>query len=115
MSTKNAAAVTIDLAVLGQLAYHVNRVAVTAGEDGDACVTHAALSWALLNSIGEGELAALIDELDLPDVGTAAGSEMIQRRAGHLALQLCSHFTSEGQHELAGLYHDAYQRIVAAS
>lgn len=115
MSTTNATAVTIDLAVLGQLAYHLNLVAATAGEEGDACVAHAALSWALLNSIGEGQLASVIDELDLPEISSdLAASDEVKRRAGHLALQLCSHFTSEAQHDLAGLYHDAYLRITEA-
>ena len=37
----------------------------------------------------------------------------VRRPTEELALQLCSHFTSAGRHELATLYQDAYQLLAS--
>lgn len=108
---------TIDVtdAALGQLAYHVASAAHLAdGEQPADSVPHAVLSWALLQALGGGRLEAVTDELDLPDHPASlrsASGRTTRRRAEELALQLCAHFTSEGRHELAQLYQDAWSQL----
>jgi hypothetical protein len=108
---------TIDVqpSALGQLAYHVACAAhLAAGERSEDCVPHAVLSWALLEAIGGEHLEAAINGFDLPDdVGDirSRAAQPVRDRAGELALQLCAHFTSEGRHDVGGLYQAAYERL----
>lgn len=109
--------IDVPASALGQLAYHVATAAQLAVTDrSDDCVPHAVLSWALLEAIGGDRLGGAIDGFDLPnefgDVAGPAGKH-IRERAEELALQLCAHFTSEGQHDVSQLYHDAYGRLTA--
>jgi hypothetical protein len=103
--------ITLDVAALGQLAYHSRCAAALAAEgSGDAAAPHALLSFALLHSLGGAELERTMHALDLPDtVGDFKGpkGERVRATADELALQLVAHFTSEGRHDLAGLYTDA--------
>jgi hypothetical protein len=103
--------------VLAQLAYHMRCSAGLAADgDRDACVPHAVLAWALLEAVGGQPLHEAIDALDLPDdLGDVhGGSRAFRRPTAELALQLCAHFTSEGRHDLAGLYQHAYQLVAPA-
>ncbi len=104
-------------AALAQVAYHVASAAKLATGSAPAeCVPHSVLSWALLRSAGDGALADATGSFDLPDIDAELRTEgglHARRRAEDLALQLCAHFTSEGHHELAPLYQDAYSLLTA--
>jgi hypothetical protein len=107
----------IESAVLGQLAYHIRFAAALAADGrGDESVPHAILSWALLQSAGGNALRESVAAFDLPDeIGGVhrVGSLDECKPAEELALQLCAHFTSAGQHALAQLYHGAYQVLAS--
>jgi len=107
----------IDSTVLGQLAYHVRFAAALAADGrGDESVPHAVLSWALLRSAGGEALRDAAAAFDLPDeIGGVHRVGLLDecKPAEELALQLCSHFTSAGQHVLAQLYQNAYQVLAS--
>ena len=107
----------IDSAALGQLVYHVRFAAALAADGrGDESVPHAVLSWALLRSAGRDALSEAVVAFDLPDeIGGTHRVELLDecKPAEELALQLCAHFTSAGQHVLALLYQDAYQVLAS--
>jgi hypothetical protein len=115
--TVSSDSTNIASAVLGQLAYHV-RFAAALAADGraDESVPHAVLSWALLRSASGDAWRESVAAFDLPDeIGgvhrVAALDEC--KPAEELALQLCAHFTSAGQHALAQLYQGAYQVLAS--
>jgi hypothetical protein len=107
----------IDTAVLGQLAYHVRFAAALAAEGrGDESVPHSVLAWAVLQSAGGDALRDAVAAFDLPDeIGGVhrIGALDACRPAEELALQLCAHFTSAGQHVVAQLYQSAYQVLLS--
>jgi hypothetical protein len=108
---------SIESAALGQLAYHIRFAAALAADGrGDESVPHAVLSWALLRSAGGDALRESVAAFDLPDeIGGVHRVEPLDecKPAEELALQLCSHFTSDGQHALAQLYQRAYQLLAS--
>ena len=60
--------------------------------------------------------AEAVAAFDLPDeIGGTHRVELLDecKPAEELALQLCAHFTSAGQHVLALLYQDAYQVLAS--
>ena len=100
---------------LGQVAYHMRRAAGLA-IDGqvEPCAGHALLAWALLEGVGGEALQESLRSLDLPDdLGEldVAVPSPLRRTGEELALQLCAHFTSEGRHDLAELYQQAYRGL----
>lgn len=110
--------ITIPTVLLGQLSYHVGCAArLAASGHSEESIPHAVLAWGVLESIGGEHLDRLRASLDLPndvaDLGTPEAAP-VRKRAEELALQLCAHFTSEGQHQLARLYQDVYDRLVTA-
>jgi hypothetical protein len=117
VSSVSSDSTSIESAVLGQLAYHVRFAAALAADGrGDESVPHAVLSWALLRSAGGDALREAAAAFDLPDeIGGVhrVGALDECKPAEELALQLCAHFTSSGQHVLAQLYHDAYQVLAS--
>jgi hypothetical protein len=104
-------ALTVEPAALGQIAYHL-RCSAGFAVDGaaESSAGHAMLAWALLGAVGGDALRDAVAALDLPDVGAGddAVPTSLQRTTEELALQCCAHFTSEGRHDLAQLYQDAY-------
>jgi hypothetical protein len=105
----------IDNDRLGQLCYHVRWSAALAadGRTGDSA-PHAILAGALLDVLGGEQLAAASAALDLPDVvsdHSSATAAAHREAAQQLGLQLVAHFTSDGRHDLADLYHEAARRV----
>jgi hypothetical protein len=110
---------TVPTAVLGQLSYHVGCAArLAAAQRQDESIPHAVLAWGVLESLGGEHLDRIRSSFDLPDdVGDLDSPQAapVRQRAEELALQLCAHFTSEGQHQLARLYQDVYDRLATAA
>lgn len=116
-STGSADAPALDHGTIGQLSYHLRCSAgLACSSDVAGAAAHTLLSWALLDVIGGDELRTAVTVLDLPDhvgdLGCDTGRPILAS-AQQLALQLVSHFTSTGRHDLAGLYQDAFGTIGA--
>lgn len=114
-SNATAAGIIMDNSTLGQLWYHVRWSAALAadGRTGDSA-PHAILAGALLDVLGGEQLTAASAALDLPDVTSdhASTTATAHREAAtQLGLQLVAHFTSDGRHDLADLYHEATRRV----
>jgi hypothetical protein len=106
--------IAFDQGALAQLRYHV-RWSASLAADGrsDDSAHHAMLAGALLDVLGGAPLAAAATAFDLPDVPppTTPAAAAQRERAVQLGLQMVSHFTSDGRHDLADLYQDATHRI----
>jgi hypothetical protein len=106
--------VVVAPAALGQVAYHL-RCSAGFALDGatESSAGHAVLAWALLDAVGGAALRDAVAALDLPDIAAAGGDVPVamRRMTEELALQCCGHFTSEGRHDLAQLYQDAYAAL----
>ncbi len=70
---------------------------------------------ALLDTVSGGVLAGVDSALDLPDVvvDQSDTARRHQATAVELGLQLVSHFTSDGRHDLADIYQQATTRLSA--
>jgi hypothetical protein len=106
---------SLEPVALGQIAYHMRRAAALA-IDGqlEPSAGHSLLAWALLEDLGGAELQESLRALDLPDdLGEldVAVPSSLRRTGEELALQLCAHFTSEGRHDLAELYQQAFRGL----
>ena len=112
-----ADAVTVDHGMLAQLCYHVRWTAtLSTNERGRDAAPHAIIAGALLDVLGGDELKRATTALDLPDVAvdhTSSSAGAHRADAVELGLQLVSHFTSDGRHDLADLYQEATRRIAA--
>jgi hypothetical protein len=116
-SDATAPGITMDNGQLAQLCYHVRWSAALAadGRTGDSA-PHSILAGALLDVLGGEQLTAASAALDLPDVTTdhaSATATAHREAAAQLGLQLVAHFTSDGRHDLADLYHEATRRVSA--
>jgi hypothetical protein len=103
-----------DQGSLAQLRYHVRWSAALAADGHSAdSAQHAMLAGALLDVLGGPELEAATMAFDLPEVTapTSPASSAQRERAVQLGLQMVAHFTSDGRHDLADLYHEATHRI----
>jgi hypothetical protein len=112
--TDRSAGAVFDQGALAQLRYHVRWSASLAAEGHSAdSAQHAMLAGALLDVLGGRELESATTAFDLPDVpaATAPGATAQRERAVQLGLQMVSHFTSDGRHDLADLYHEATHRV----
>ncbi len=115
--TGSAPGISLDHGTIGQLSYHLRcSAALACAGDAQGSAAHTLLAWAMFDVMGGEQLRTAVAVLDLPDqVGDlhSEGGRPVLAAAQQLALQLVSHFTSTGRHDLATLYQDAFDTIGA--
>ena len=97
--------------VAAQVAYHM-RVAAGFAAAGDPAraASEVTLAWTVLSTHGWVDLGPVAHDLPTP---SAAGVDWdaVERRTAALALELQSHFVSEGQYEAAAIYETAAANV----
>jgi hypothetical protein len=95
-----------------QVAYHM-RVAVGCAAIGDAtrAASEIALAWTLLAPHGWVDSSSAFHDLPSPRAGADADWDAVESRTTALALEIQSHFVSEGQYAVASLYETAAANV----
>jgi hypothetical protein len=95
-----------------QVVYHM-RVATACAAIGDAtrAASEIALAWTLVAPHGWVDSSSDFHDLPMPRSGTDADWDAVESRTAALALEIQSHFVSEGQYALASLYETAAANV----